>query len=104
MITYWYLSVLITYRGNCKGLGAVNVTAIMNPALNSELPHFILISPSPRAAEVTPVRGESLVEAWTRAITALPSKLQSHFTVLQGTLSGLPAEQLRCDCVVSPAN
>lgn len=72
----------------------------------SELPHFILISRSPRATEATPVRkdSESLVDAWTRSITTLPPKLQTHFTVLQGTLTSLPADRLRCDCVVSPAN
>jgi hypothetical protein len=63
-----------------------------------ELPHFILISPAPRA------NSESLVKAWTQAITTLPSNLQAHFTVLEGMLSSLPPDKLRCDCIVSPAN
>ncbi|KAI0246557.1 hypothetical protein BJV78DRAFT_1286270 [Lactifluus subvellereus] len=70
----------------------------------SELPHFILIFPSPRTTEKTPVPEESLVKAWTRTIITLPSKLQTHFTVLEGRLSSLPADRLQCDCVVSPAN
>ena len=53
-----------------------------------ELPHFILIniSPSLRAtdSEATPIREETLSEAWTRTITTLPSKLQTHFTMLGG--------------------
>ena len=70
----------------------------------SELPHFILVAPSPRTTETTPVPKEPLVKAWTRTIITLPPKLQPHFTVLEGRLSGLPADQLQCDCVVSPAN
>jgi hypothetical protein len=72
---------------------------------NSELPHFMLISRSPHATMEIPMRGSgSLVDAWTRSITTLPSKLQTHFTVLQGTLASIPADWLQCDCVVSPAN
>ncbi|KAH9970539.1 hypothetical protein BGW80DRAFT_1521649 [Lactifluus volemus] len=66
----------------------------------TELPHFILIAPPP--PEATPK--ESLVKAWTHAITALPPTLQTHFTVLEGRLSTLPPDQLRCDLIVSPAN
>jgi len=68
------------------------------PKSDEELPHFILISPAPRA------ESESLVKAWTQAITTLPSNLQTHFTVLEGMLSSLPPDKLRCDCIVSPAN
>jgi hypothetical protein len=60
-----------------------------------KLPHFILISPAPR---------ESLVKAWTQAITTLPSILQTHFTVLEGMLSSFPPDKLQCDCIISPAN
>jgi|SRR5712672_892509 len=75
----------------------------MMSTLDWALPHFIFISPSP-ATGTTHIREGSLVKAWTRAINTLPSTLQSHFTVLEGTLSGLPPERLGCDCVVSPAN
>jgi hypothetical protein len=45
--------------------------------LRLELPYFILIFPSLRAtdSEATPIREETLSEAWTRAITTLPSKI-----------------------------
>ncbi|KAI9461163.1 hypothetical protein F5148DRAFT_983135 [Russula earlei] len=66
------------------------------------LPHFIFISR--QVSRASPIQKESLVKAWMRAITTLPSNLQSHFTVLEGTLSSLPPDLLRCDCVVSPAN
>jgi hypothetical protein len=71
-----------------------------------ELPHFILISPSLRAtdSEATPIREETFSEAWMRAITTLPSKLLTHFTVLERTFPSLLADRLRCDCVVSLAN
>ncbi|KAH8999932.1 macro domain-like protein [Lactarius hatsudake] len=70
----------------------------------SELPHFILIAPPPHAAVTTPFSKVSLCQAWRRAISTLPPELQTRFTVLEGTLSGLPADQLQCDCIVSPAN
>jgi hypothetical protein len=70
------------------------------------LPHFILISRAHADSGSTPNKQEeeSLVKAWMRAIITLPSNLQTHFTVLEGTLSSLPPDKLRCDCVVSPAN
>jgi len=76
------------------------------PDRDGELPHFILISPAPRAdSESTPnIRKESLVQTWRQAISTLPPNLQAHFTVLEGLLSSLPPDKLRCDCIVSPAN
>ena len=70
----------------------------------SGLPHFILIAPPPHAAAKAPVPAVSLCQAWTDTIIALPPELQTRFTVLEGTLSSLPADQLQCDCIVSPAN
>lgn len=70
----------------------------------SELPHLILIAPPPHAAPTTPVSKVALCQMWTRTISTLPPELQTHFTVLEGTLSSLPTDQLQCDCVVSPAN
>ncbi|KAI9452128.1 macro domain-like protein [Lactarius psammicola] len=70
----------------------------------SELPHFILIAPPLHATATTPVSRVSLCQVWTRTIGTLSPELQTHFTVLEGTLSSLPTDQLQCDCVVSPAN
>ena len=70
----------------------------------TELPRFILIAPPPHPTALGATPKESLVKAWTNTITALPPTLQTHFTVLEGRLSCLSADQLQCDCVVSPAN
>ena len=78
---------------------------LLYPDNMSELPNFTLIAPPPHAAAATtPVSSVSLCQAWTRTIRTLPPELQTRFTVLEGTLSSLPADQLQCDCIVSPAN
>ena len=97
-------------RSEDEGQGFYYLTGLTTclttmPAPDWELPHFILISPVRADSGSTPnIREESLVKEWRRAITTLPSNLQTHFTVLEGTLSSLPPDKLRCDCVVSPAN
>ncbi|TFY76943.1 hypothetical protein EWM64_g7068 [Hericium alpestre] len=70
----------------------------------SEIPHFILINPPPRQTK-SAKPAPSLCDAWTHAIqTMLPESLRTHFTVYEGHLNTLPAAQLACDCIVSPAN
>jgi len=65
------------------------------------IPHFILIDRRPDPHYPTP----SVCDAWNRALEEyLDDEGKSHFTVIEGGLIELPAEQLKCDCIVSPAN
>ncbi|KZV66351.1 macro domain-like protein [Peniophora sp. CONT] len=52
-----------------------------------------------------PSTTNDLVTEWKRAINdILPQEMHKNFSVLEGKLCSLPAEQLACDCIVSPAN
>jgi hypothetical protein len=47
----------------------------------------------------------SLSKAWKTAIQEhVPQPSELEFTVVEGRLEDVPADVLRCDCMVSPAN
>ena len=75
------------------------------------IPHFILINPKPEAPQTvlsklrTRTAPPSLCDEWNKAIKQhLNDETMNKFSVYEGTLESLPALDLACDCIVSPAN
>ncbi len=73
------------------------------PDSSMAVPRLILID---RPKDTPHGRRSPLCAAWVAAVDEYLSDLpiKSNITILEGSLTDLPVEQVQCDCLVSPAN